>query len=1556
MSLNAKQQAALAKIKKAFSTIVTPRQLEELSAALLAQLLEVPIAVARSGFQHGADAGTSGRKGRRLRIETKRYGDTKLNERELLGEIDQALRLDPAMEAWILVATQEVPEQIELALLNKAEQEGLPIVILDWKSYPLPYIVSLCISYPKITSEIIGNDLDKPFKSLKNFEKLGLANLKAELSEWALGYQAIREKSHNFLEQIWTDRSYSQSQFGQNVAGATQPDLIERKPISDKLSNWWNIPSQTAGPASLIGLEGTGKTWAAMQWMYSKKADMPITLLVPSGAAEFGGFPRYLDILEFISRQIQEITRVQSELFWRSRLDRLLKRPNDEGPTILILLDGLNQDPSTNWRQLLQVLETEPFWGRVRTIISSRPHYFENRLNCLKTLVRPPQRIDIGDFDLSEGGEIDQLLGFHGVNRKDLGTDLLKLACNPRIFRLVISLKSKLQKTEQITFHRILWEYGKSACRQESGDNFSEQEWREWLNTAAKQFYTGDTDASESSIANAISSPLLSPSKTYSRLSAIVDSNFVSIENLGERKFEPSIVVHALALALLNTLTKQSDEPREGLAATLEQWLDPIAGLDERSEIMRAAVSIALANKQNIADDILSLLVLCWLQTQNIEEAHRREITALGQEIPTALLEAIYALTETPFRTAETLAINSIIAIPPDDTEAAIILNKFCCTWISKINSEPYGVSAQSKDIAERFNHKLEKRLGQSVPCTAEILGNLFEVSAVINTKVSRAIPSLVQSFPLHHFVDFFELASIVHALTGNLDIWSDLIWVKYLNNIDPGEFAAAIRIRAQEVGERKIEEQLEPKLQPQARSSLLWLAGYSEDCFAATEITPNLSGISYEKDYLPNPGESLFALERRHAQEVLLDQNIPLWRRIHKTIKFVTEPTFNWPDTFKAELLEFLEGYNAPYPDANRHHTRESIDFEKIKLLLARLLPLELAQHLRRGIISFVIDDGTLPQLLANSILEALLIVDSETFPSITQLKDQVLDTSADGDSREATRQLFDAFRYLDLCGTEQAEEILESNPPFILQELGHFLKPLDPGAQNALIARFGGDRGSQAHNLCHLLWLQSDQLTKETLEWALDLANDENFVGQTSVYELLHALAPTALGEQLLSTEWSWQNAKDRSRSHIGSLCLIEASSKMSFEEIAPKIAPWLILRAVSVRGNQTFETRLAAEIIDALLMKFAVPPADPRAQLSVSLETRETYPASYEITPDLGALDEDDPYYEMKLLADQERYQEARTSVLRQVKAAVAKAQKTEVPLFLADLAATDFQPVIEAAPDLVKRWLSGMSEESNEWRSRLNRSEGAFLGLCEALLSADPKAGENLWMSLLANQFVQFNGRARINELVHIAFRVACKELRTKLIKHLYDISCTNTDEELFELSLAAALNNQQDWFDDFASKDSESTTHWRRLRSTLIRGYRVNNGEPDRQKLSEGRPISSDEIMQHLARENQLTEFSAKHWWNAFVSATTGEEAYAAWVLFSKCADRRAHCWVYPFAEIDEKADELSRKKLIHYRIHKGALKSAFKQNEKDFERKFLNKNISTSVYPWRTEH
>ena len=134
------------KLKYALQNDIDATEFEHLAAALISHLLDVPIVVAKTGFQYGGDAGPVGRKGRRFRLECKRYSDnSSLGDRELLGEIDQALDRDEALEAWFLIATRTVPEQTQQTLIQHGERQGIPVIIIDWgNEHVVAPLAALC--------------------------------------------------------------------------------------------------------------------------------------------------------------------------------------------------------------------------------------------------------------------------------------------------------------------------------------------------------------------------------------------------------------------------------------------------------------------------------------------------------------------------------------------------------------------------------------------------------------------------------------------------------------------------------------------------------------------------------------------------------------------------------------------------------------------------------------------------------------------------------------------------------------------------------------------------------------------------------------------------------------------------------------------------------------------------------------------------------------------------------------------------------------------------------------------------------------------------------------------------------------------------------------------------------------------------------------------------------------------------------------------------------------------------------------------------------------------
>jgi hypothetical protein len=183
------------------------------------------------------------------------------------------------------------------------------------------------------------------------------------------------------------------------------------------LDGWWRGAAKDDAPVAAIGWDGVGKTWATLDWLVERQDEQPIVLVVPSAAAAALTGVSETGIRRFIAGRLYELAGVRGHDHWLQRLDRLLKRPADEGPALTVFLDGLNQEPSVPWLTILKILQSESFAGRVRVLVSTRSFHYEDKLANLRSLIVPAVLAKVDLYDPSPGGELDQMLSFEASNK-----------------------------------------------------------------------------------------------------------------------------------------------------------------------------------------------------------------------------------------------------------------------------------------------------------------------------------------------------------------------------------------------------------------------------------------------------------------------------------------------------------------------------------------------------------------------------------------------------------------------------------------------------------------------------------------------------------------------------------------------------------------------------------------------------------------------------------------------------------------------------------------------------------------------------------------------------------------------------------------------------------------------------------------------------------------------------------------------------------------------------------------------------------------------------------
>lgn len=1549
LSLQSKRKS-LFRLKEILQEL-KPRQFEQLAAALIGKLLDVPVAIAKSGFQFGGDAGPAGRAMRSFRIETKRYADnTSLSDRELLGEIDHAIARDSGLEGWFLVATREVPEQVAMDLADKSARVGVPVIIIDWKPTFCPDLAVLCSIAPEIVATICGAEAAEIVRSFVDTMSQDLVKLKKELQRWSLGFEGLRSLAKIKLDEVWNTPTLAVATMGQDLAGGARKSTIRRASSFAALTSWWYSSSDSAAPAIVCGMEGYGKTWAAVDWLVDNQEKLPIVLLLPS--SRFAGATSATEaaIKTIVAECLFELTQSRGVEHWKARLEQLLLRPIGEGPALVLCLDGMNQEPGVPWLRFLQCLQAEPFVGRLRVIATTRKHHFEERLKHLSALIVPPDTIEVGQFTDEPGGELDQRLEFDALTRDDIAAELLPFARTPRLYDLVIKLRDRLDTSTEVTVHRLIWEYGRDTLGIRGGNAFSENEWKIWLSGLADRNLAGAQSYSIRELGDLAAQPDLSEAEVYRRLSEIVDGHFVRQLPSGKYKLSDQVVVHALGLALLNQLEEVQSPIQASVETALFQWLDPISGLDERSEILRAAVNIALAQSRSIPDTVVAELVTAWLSTQNLVEDHRAELAGLAKPLLRPLLDVLERDCHGAYRGARLIALESIRSLPKDDNAAWATIIDRATSWLSVFSRDVDPPSRRNDESEKSRSEHLRKRIGMDQDGEATILGLKLQMIERGGSPGIGEIPALIEGFPLARARSIFEYDALVEALTRSSGIWDELKWVVLLNPVDFVETRAMLRSLSDDFLGRTAEPGIHPELNKRVAALLLWMSGDEAYESEAAELDPGLDAWqSYEEDYLPDPSNSWYRLERRHIDEVMANRELPLFRRIDRAKHFWIDPTISVSSSFVDDLIAGSRRLDLSKVHAGMGHTREDLNLEEIAIPLARFAPISLAELMRRKLTTGEKLNEGQRRSLSNHVLEYFILNSEEVSAALGKVRRSR--SSEDADEKSHIREKFMLFEAASMDGRAQLALFLDANQEYISYDPGHILKAPSPEDLDSLIARYGRKRSKTQSNLVALLSLLQPQLSEAAWQWMLELALDPDFENCGVASKTLSRVAGERFGQKLLERNWSWNPGGNDWVNHYGSHAVIDASMAMPFEQIASIITPSLLPYAVRERGSERSDTRLAVEILSSLLMSSDTQVADPGAEIFVNAERREDDPVSFSVLP--PPMFPGDPFGGWKEMSRPAEHAQHWRNVVDTAVARIKDARNNGARLFIHSFSPEDFYGFIVNHRDTVMQWIDGYEEGALEFARRVLLAEGAYIALCDAMFEHDPTVAVALWRSLRKALHTRFIGHGKIDEMIHILFKHSALPQTAILLDELYALEFCHSDATLFTLALASQLNNQSAWLDRMIAFDEASVDVWQRQRGQIMRGFRAGNHLPFADSGSDvvARDLRTSRQQKMLRWQHR--EACAKHWWESYWDATTVEDAYASWVLFSHSADRRAHCWMLTRIRSASDGDPLMEKKLAHFRLNYDRLKRSMEKHEKDMEREFLGRRIKEEIGPWR---
>jgi hypothetical protein len=1515
-----------------------PRGFERLTAALVSRLLNVPVYVAKTGFQFGADAGTAGSGGRHIRVECKRYSDTtSLDARDLKGGLLEATVADPALEAWIVASTRLVNETDRASLIQAGKQLGVVVAIVDWTVPPrsgLPPLAALCSAWPDVVRQHFGSRAATVAAALHPQSREGVEELQRELALWNIGFTSLIRLSHDRLRAIWNDVNESRAHLNQKAAGGAEPSFLRRAYVIDQLDTWLT-GTNGATPVALVGAEGTGKTWAALDWLQKSVASAPIVLTLPSSAfcadtdASHGG------VREFLARSLYALEPSFDAGYWQRRIDRLLLRPIEAGPVFLLLVDGLNQRPEFPWSKLVMALSSADLAGRICLVLTCRTSYFREDLSRLRRAAGTVTEIAVQPYSLGPSGELERMLKFYGKELDDLRPELQRLAATPRLFPLVMRLAESSALQAEATVHRLLWEYGRDVLASRMDPAFDEQRWGDWLAGRARAILDRPGEVADArrldgkQLAASVSGPDSNAEDVRRRLSELVDGEHWIEASAGQvRRYElkPAVVALGLGLALLDELRTREAAGPGAVRMALESWLEPVGALDESSQIVRAALSIVWAEGLGDGTWVVDELLVAWMHAQNPNKGHRAELKVLGSAFPLSLMTVIERSPGTALSQARIDAATVLRELPLDRSDDWRVIGDRMVEWCSRVDCpKPEDVAKGAEHYAAEHAKRIQARIGVSSPGTQRVMGLDVQLGFEKFGDPAESIPTILEGHEVASLPRLFAAAAVSLAINSRSHgAWEGLKWLLAAGCTDRQE--AITMIRGLSAAARVVDTEIYVMLALRDRVAalLLWLVGEEEDDRAATRIDPGIdSNWNYAADYLASPATSFFSLERRHAGQALVDRSVGLHWRLGRASRILPDPSLPIPRELVAEVTAAAKATPVEQIGVDRQQTAEEHGLNDTNGALARIAPRALCALMRRRVAHLAGVEAKDKFGAALRAREFMLLVDRRTAQSFGNLRKR---GRAAVEREDAIADVWLMEVELARCsGIEQLYRLADAQLEHLTLQLIDGLAPIASDDLYRFVSE-SSDAHEQRIRLCLSYLASRNQAIDERLFAILvgQVAHAEDAVRVPAFAGLARA-APERLGAYLLSTDWR-PSMDAVVEAHHGSSAVIAASRHLPFEQVIPRVAAWRLLEAAAERKDPV-ETRTAVkavtiaiggdEEVDELVGQVTIHVRDGDGFARYSVSER---PVERDLREELMATHE----------AVQDRYE----GISNQTQVEVEALRKGGAKLYLFLVDVDDVRAAWRHAQQGVRRWLTGLESDSLQFRRRLWKAEGLFLALCEVLLTEEPRLGSELWRCLRRHGRTRFSGRAGVGELVHLAFRAPPGPEVLALRQELIALTPTLSDKDLLDVVIAAQVNRQVNWIQRQAREDDAASEPWRRKRAIVLRGLCV---RADVRHLiwPEGEAIGRWQDLSRRMKRWCIRDALARHWWGEFVNGRSAEDAFAAWQVFLTCADRRSWVWIHDIWSRTAISSELDLLKSRHFHANKSELERAMRKREED---------------------
>ena len=593
------------------------RGFEGLLASCLSELTGQAFHVAKSGHQEGTDVRSAPHNLFKVGLEGKRYSSsTSLSTAELLSKITDASRSNVPVDLWILAVTRSIDISTREKLHEHGADCGIGVIVLDWPegSRQLTDLAVILASAPESCDRLLGcaEELTAAFEVIRLnslFEGIR-SRILEQLTRGDVGYDGSRRATDRWLVKAQTSLSNAKSRLGghHNLREA-EFGVIPRTAINRKLDEWY---TEKHTIAALLGDEGTGKSWATLDWyshLKSSETGAPLTVFIPATAVDGR------DVRSTIAKALATQTRIPSVHFWEKRLT-LWERSVGDGVRILILVDGLNENfHFTDWTAWCQPLFEDGLGVIYRVLVSCWPHWWRESLSELADLAPKPYEIHVDGFN---DAEIDALLASMDVQRADFPREVLDLMRVPRLSSLVLRHRHTLTASGDVTAERVIYEDWKDRlARRGSRTGLTDLEMKSFVTDLGEKLRSDiDQAMTRKDILKVLSRESGKSSLELQPAIAELSSGawLISGDRPNTFKVAAGRIPFVLGATLVSHLRNETSVSI--LEAKIADFLDPLKAHSLGAAILRATTTIALVESET--SSVCREVVLSrWLEERN---------------------------------------------------------------------------------------------------------------------------------------------------------------------------------------------------------------------------------------------------------------------------------------------------------------------------------------------------------------------------------------------------------------------------------------------------------------------------------------------------------------------------------------------------------------------------------------------------------------------------------------------------------------------------------------------------------------------------------------------------------------------------------------------------------------------------------------------------------------------------------------------------------------------------------------------------------------------------